>query len=345
MARAKRSFAGKNASTSSTPTRFTGGRLDLLDQAGEVEVPARRPGGPENGGDEDVLAALHRVGLDAHQAEQARDRGADALAERLRVLSHRRWRRGEGLENGHRQAGIAARGVDGEVRRLAEPPDALAVLAPGGQALGPGLGLFLRERVGADALPPRVVLVDPGPEIVGAQLGKGEQEIAEIALGVDQQRGNAVERRLLEEGQAEAGLSAARHAHAYRVGHEILGVVEEEPLAGLPGAEVVGPPEIEDAELLEDLWTCGGRGACGGSGACGGRGGLRGARRRPWRSFPSCSYGALVGDASLHDHEQIVLVLEEAEVLERVALEHEEVGVSFRARPSRSRSPFGRSGR
>jgi len=35
--------------------------------------------------------------------------------------------------------------VDGEVRRLAEPVDAGAVLASGGQALGPGLGLALAK--------------------------------------------------------------------------------------------------------------------------------------------------------------------------------------------------------
>src|SRR4026208_1447147 len=119
----------------------------------------------------------------------------------------------------------------------AERGGAAAVLAPGGQALGPGLGLCLREGVGSDALPSRVVLVDPGPEVGGPQLGEGEEEVAEVALGIDHQGGDAVKRRLLEEGQAEAGLSAARHAHAYRMGHEILGVVEEEPIAGLLGSE------------------------------------------------------------------------------------------------------------
>src|SRR6185503_1873571 len=240
-------------------------RLDLLDQAGEVEVPALRPCRAKDGGDEDVLAALHRVRLDAHQAEEARHRGADALAQRLRILSHRRGRCGKGLENGHGQAGIAAWGIDDEVRRLAEPADAAAVLAPGGQALGPGLGLCLREGVGSAALPSRVALVDPGPEGGGPQLGEGEEEVAEVALGIDHQRGDAVKRRLLEEAQAEAGLSAARHAHAYRMGDEILGVVEEEPIGGLLGSEVVEAAEIEDAELFEGLGACGGWRACGGS--------------------------------------------------------------------------------
>src|SRR4030095_5511145 len=124
--------------------------------------------------------------------------------------------------------------------------------------------LGLREGVGSDALSPRVVLVDPGPEVGGPQLGESEEEVAEVALGIDHQAGDAVERRLLEEAQAEAGLSAARHAHAYRMGHEILGVVEEEPIAGLLGSEVVGASEIEDAELFEDLRAGGGRAGRGG---------------------------------------------------------------------------------
>src|SRR4030095_11183277 len=45
---------------------------------------------------------------------------------------------------------------------------------------------------------------------------------------------------------------------------------------------------------------------------------------RPWRSW---SYRPLVGDTPLHDHEQIVPVLEEVQILERVALEDEEIGV------------------
>ena len=45
------------------------------------------PGAVEDVGEQDVLAALHRIGVDAEQAEQAGDGGADALAQQLRVVA------------------------------------------------------------------------------------------------------------------------------------------------------------------------------------------------------------------------------------------------------------------
>src|SRR5262249_44480795 len=63
--------------------------------------------------------------------------------------------------------------------------------------------------------------------------------------------GDAVEQRLLDERQAQAGLAAAGHADAHRVGDEILRVIEDETRARLLGAEVIRSAEVEDAELLE----------------------------------------------------------------------------------------------
>ena len=84
-----RSFAGKNESRSSTPTLATGGVLDLLDERRQVEVPPVAPRGLEELREQDVLAALHRVGLDAEEPEQARRGGPDPLAEELRVVARR----------------------------------------------------------------------------------------------------------------------------------------------------------------------------------------------------------------------------------------------------------------
>src|SRR4030095_5216283 len=108
--------------------------------------------------------------------------------------------------------------------------------------------------------------------------GEGEEEIAQIALGIDHQRGNAVDRGLLEERQAEAGLAAARHAHADRVGDEIFRIVEEQGAGGCFRAEIVGAPEVEHAELFE-VGGGGGGGRGRGPGG-GGRARRRGRRRR-----------------------------------------------------------------
>ena len=90
-----------------------------------------------------------------------------------------------------------------------------------------------------------------GAKSSGRSSRKGQAEVGQIALRVDEEHGDAVEQRLLDEREAEAGLAAARHPDAHGMGDEILGVVEEEPGLGLLGPEVVRTPEVEDAELLE----------------------------------------------------------------------------------------------
>ena len=149
--------------------------------------------------------------------------------------------------------GLAARRVDRELRRRPQPADAFAVLIPGGQALAPQLGLGCGMLVGGQVLAPRVVLVDPRPELLGGELRKGEQQVAHVALGIDHQRGDAVDGRLFEQADAEAGLAAAGHADADRVGHQVLRVVEHLPVARLARLQVVRPAQIEGAQLLVAL--------------------------------------------------------------------------------------------
>ena len=80
--------------------------------------------------------------------------------------------------------------------------------------------------------------------------GEGEQEVREITLGIDEDGRDAVDRRFLDQGQAEAGLAAAGHAHADRVGDQIPRVVEDEIRARFSGRGVEGSPEVEHAQLL-----------------------------------------------------------------------------------------------
>ena len=67
IASAKRSFDGKNESRSITPTRSTGGDWISWIKAPQVEVAAVRPRVGEQRGQQDVLAALDRVGVDAEE--------------------------------------------------------------------------------------------------------------------------------------------------------------------------------------------------------------------------------------------------------------------------------------
>ena len=156
--------------------------LNFLNQRGEVEIAAVLPGALNDVGEEDGFAALRRVGFDAHQTEQAADGGVDAFAQQLAVVEDRLRRRGEGIENGDGNAGVAARRVDGELGRFAQPPDALAVLVPTGEALLPQLGLLRGELGRRKAFLARLVGIDPRLEIRRAQIGKRQQQIREVAL-------------------------------------------------------------------------------------------------------------------------------------------------------------------
>ena len=107
--------------------------------------------------------------------------------------------------------------------------------------------------VGRDALARGVVLVDPGPEVGRAQLGEGQHQVAQVALGIDDDGRDAVEGRLFEQADAEARLAAAGHAHADGVGHEVLGVVEQQIVLERARGQVVGPTQVERPQLLEVL--------------------------------------------------------------------------------------------
>ena len=100
-------------------------------------------------------------------------------------------------------------------------------------------------------LPARVVLVDPRPEVFRLEPGEREQQVGEIALGIDDDGRDAVDGRFLDQRQAQAGLAAAGHADADRVGDQVLRVVEDQAVLRLLLLPVIGPAQVEDAQLLE----------------------------------------------------------------------------------------------
>ena len=226
-------------------------RLDLADEGGEVQVAPFLPGALEEVREEDVLPAAHRIGLDPEKGQQARDGGGDPLPQPVRVGRQAGRRRREGAQQVQWQPGLAARSVDGQVHRGTEPADPGPVLAPPGEPAAPGLGGAGGVVVRAHPLPRRLVLVNPGTEVGGEEIGEGQKEVSQVPLGIDRQGGNAVEGRLLQQGKAEAGLSAAGHPDTDGVGGQVPGVIEEVLLPGGAFLEIEGFPEIEDAELLE----------------------------------------------------------------------------------------------
>jgi hypothetical protein len=228
-------------------------RLDLADQLAEIQASPGAPGGVEKMREQDVFAALDRVGIDAEEAEQARRGGGDPPTIEVGVGDLVRRRRIEAGEDRQRPPAARARGVDGEVGGLPQPTDAIAVLAPRGQSVPPGGGLLFGEGIGGQALAPRIVVVDPRPEVARTELGKRQQQIPEVSLRIDHQRWHAVDGRLFEEGDAEPGLAASGHADDHRVRHEVARVVEQRRLRPLAALEVGLATETREADLAAEI--------------------------------------------------------------------------------------------
>ena len=200
---------------------------------------------------QDVLAALDRIGVDPEQREQSRRDRADLVAHGLGVGTV--GRRCERPEHRDGKPGIAAGRVDRELGRVAQPLDARAVLAPVGKALRPQLRLRLGVLVGSDARLGGVVLVDPGAKVGGRERRERQHQIREVALGVDHDRGHAVERGLLDHAHAEAGLARTGHAHAHGVRGQVLRVVEDVAVLDRLGLGVVLLAEVEAPQPFDSV--------------------------------------------------------------------------------------------
>ncbi len=223
--------------------------LHRPDQGGEVEALALAPRGVEQGGEQDEFATADRIGVDAEQSEQAGDGRADTLLERGGVVRDHGIGRCKRTEDRQRPASVRAGRVDVHDGRVTQALNALAVLAPLLESLAPGRCGCRRELVDALALARGFAGVDPGLEVFRPQLRKGQCEVGDVAFRVDDDGGNAVDRGLLEQRHAEAGLAAAGHADADRMRRQVARVVQQF-VAELLRGRVVLPAEVEDAELF-----------------------------------------------------------------------------------------------
>ena len=140
--------------------------------------------------------------------------------------------------------------VNRKVGRRLQPPDAVRVLPPGRQSVFPQFRLFAGVLLRGDSLAPCVVLVDPGEELLRGQFREGQQQVGDVALGVDHQRGDSIDRGLLQQRQAQTGLSAARHAEAHGVSNQIPGIVKQGTVPGFSGSGIERPAQVESAQLL-----------------------------------------------------------------------------------------------
>ncbi len=168
----------------------------------------------------------------------------------LGVLDHLGRGRGQRAEQRQRQAGAAAGRVQGDLGRLLQPADAIAVLVPSRQAGAPSLRLLCRKRVGLHPLPPRLLRIHPGRKIRRAQIRKGQQQVAQVPLGIDDQGGDAVDGRLLEQSDPQPCLPAAGHAHQQAVRDQISSVEQQRLRPRLMRARLAPPAQVKQPQLL-----------------------------------------------------------------------------------------------
>ena len=137
--------------------------------------------------------------------------------------------------------------------------DPLGRLAAGGKSVGPLLRGPFGKLLDRDPVPLRGVGFDPRQEVGRREAGERKEHVGEVPLGVDDERGNAVDRRLLDEVDEQARLAAAGHAHADGVGGEPPRIDQERlsaqgtasRSAGRTAAGINLATEIEDTQPLD----------------------------------------------------------------------------------------------
>ena len=209
--------------------------LDERQQPSEVEVDTVAPRSVDQVGQQHVLTARERIGLDAHETQEATDQAVDLVAEGLLVgVCPGRVQVADDVQ---RHAGGRARCVDGEVGRGSQPGDAVLADAGPGEAGLPELGGRRGQLVGGLAVAFSLALVDPWAEVGWGQIGERQQQVPHVALGVDHQRGYSLEQGFFQQTDAQSGLARTGHAHDDAVGGEVGSLVDD-PLVDRGGIVV-----------------------------------------------------------------------------------------------------------
>ena len=186
-----------------TPTLSNGGVWIARISAGHVEALPVAPRVVEDVRQQDVLAAVERIGVDAEQRRAGRRR--PWLTRSRSASASSRSSAGGAANERSTVSGRPALGagrVDRDIDGVAEALDALAASGP----TRPGPSSSRRRsarRTRSSVSPLRCASAGSihGLEILRLRAaGNVEQQVAEVALGIDADRRDAVDRRLLRAG-------------------------------------------------------------------------------------------------------------------------------------------------
>ncbi len=161
-------------------------------------------------------------------------------------------RSGETAEDGQRQARLAARRVDAPGRRLLDAANAFRLLKRLLQPLPPPRRQLLGVCAARQVLLLGVLLVDPVLDGGRVEVGELQQQVRQVALGVDEDAGDVIDDRLFENADGQAGLARAGHADDDAVRRQVAGIVHDELVRPhRPRGQVVFAAEIEAGRLLD----------------------------------------------------------------------------------------------
>ncbi len=185
------------------------------------------------------------------EPEQTRDRRADPLAQRAGVRAQFRRRRRERTQIRKAVGLTRCPACRSPCRRRRE--DAECARHPDPTPRGP-CARFLQSAAAklSAVIPLRAAspASTQGAKSADLQLRKGQQQIAQVALRIDRDSGNAVDGGFFEQREAQAGLAAAGHADANRVRRQVARVIQEEIGSVRAARRIDFAAEIEGAELF-----------------------------------------------------------------------------------------------
>ena len=172
-----------------------------------------------------MLNIFGGLGVAPNQRQERRHRAKNPLAVAFFVDLEALTRRTQRRQNTDWQARIAAGGVDAVLRGQLEPLQAVWDDAPALQAIAPTAGdfccvLFFRL---SGAL--RVIFVDPVIEVLRLQVWEGQQQVGDVAFGVNDDSRDVVNHCFFKQVDAQPRFAAACHANDHRMGGEVARVI------------------------------------------------------------------------------------------------------------------------
>ena len=150
------------------------------------------------------------------------------------------------------RSGFAARRVDAPLRGGTAQTYTFGLLVRVGQAFLPLARQLGGVLVRALLLLPSLVRIEPGAKIRRRQIGELQKKVCEVPFRVDEDAGNAVDGRLFEQGNTQAGFARAGHADDDAMRGQV-GRIVHDVLVGqhFAGGQIVFAAQVEARGFLD----------------------------------------------------------------------------------------------